>query len=102
LGEAKWLSGVGKNQGKSKNKDQIDLRIDFIKEYGNLIFKNIDNFIVLGLSPRPEIDSRYNSPQSNIHLKNITWETICSFNSHPFREELMNHYNWKKMHSKMK
>ncbi len=104
IGEAKWLSGLGKKQGINKDKDQIDIRLDFIKKLGDKTFHGIKDFIVLGLSPQPEIDDSYNinCSHSKIHLKNMTWETICSLSCHPFREELINHLKWKKQHSKMK
>lgn len=103
IGEAKWLSGLGKKQGKKKDKNQIDLRIEFIRKYGNLTFQGIDDFIVLGLSLQPEIDNSYDisCSHSKVHLKNMSWETICNFSSHPCREELINHYHWKKQYSKM-
>jgi len=104
IGEAKWLSGLGKKQGKGKDKNQIDLRIEFIRKYGNLTFQDIDDFVVLGLSPKAEIDNCYDisCTHSTIHLKNLTWKSICSIDSHPCKKELINHYNWKRQHSKLK
>jgi len=104
IGEAKWLSGLGKKMGKNKDKDQIQLRIEFIKKYGKKIFKDIDDFIVLGLSDQEDIFNGYDvsCSDSNIHLKNISWDAICDFGSHPCRDELKKYYNWKKKHSKMK
>lgn len=38
LGEAKWQSEVGTAQGKKKDKDQIQLRGEFLKKYGMRLF----------------------------------------------------------------
>jgi len=38
LVEAKWLSGVGAAQGKARDKDQIQLRGEFLAKYGAVIF----------------------------------------------------------------
>jgi hypothetical protein len=50
LGEAKWQSGVGAAQGKKKDKDQIQLRGEFFKKYGQSLFPNRSEFIVFGVS----------------------------------------------------
>lgn len=104
LGEAKWLAGIGKKQGKGKDRDQIDLRIEFLREYSMQTFPDVEDFVVLELTPKAAIDHIYDTScsHSSIHLKNITWETICGFDSHPCKDELLNHYQWKKKHSKTK
>ncbi|GAI96640.1 unnamed protein product, partial [marine sediment metagenome] len=49
LGEAKWQSGIGSAQGKNKNKDQIQLRGEFLEEYGKKIFPSQKVQIVVGI-----------------------------------------------------
>lgn len=87
--EAKWKSAIAKNQGKSKNKNQIELRKEFLEKYGKLIFKNNKNFITLTISLSKDIQNDLNNHKS------ITWEEISKFKYHPLANEVKNYYQWK-------
>jgi hypothetical protein len=54
LGEAKWQSGTGTRQGKRKDKDQIQLRGEFLKTYGKRLFPFASIWADVGLSLLPD------------------------------------------------
>ncbi len=43
FGESKWKSEISQNQGKDKNKDQLQLRVEFLQKYGKKIFPNMNS-----------------------------------------------------------
>jgi len=91
LGEAKWLSGISINQGKKKDKDQIELRDDFLKKYSRRIFPDLDTSNVLCLSFNPS------NHQSAL---NLTWHDLIYAKIHPLSDELIRYYEWKKSNNK--
>lgn len=76
LGEAKWLSGTGAAQGKKKDKDQIQLRGEFLKKYGTRLFPDRSHFVVLGISLHP--DGFMDTTSEGVTFRQTTWEEICS------------------------
>jgi hypothetical protein len=54
LGEAKWLSGRGTRQGKNKDKDQIQLRGEFLSKYGGRMFPAAPIKVVVEVSLLPD------------------------------------------------
>lgn len=99
LCEAKWQSGVGTAQGKMKDKDQIQLRGEFLKKYGSRLFPNHIEFIVLGISLFA--NGFQDTTPEGITFRSTTWERICSMASHPHAEELGRYFEWKKEHTKI-
>ncbi|HPN86738.1 MAG TPA: hypothetical protein PKV11_06700 [Smithella sp.] len=99
LGEAKWLSGVGTAQGKGKNKDQIQLRGEYLKEYGPKFYRALSQLVVLGIGLNKE--AFVNNVPEGVIFRSITWEEICSLNTHPIAEEVERYYNWKVNNTKM-
>lgn len=101
LGESKWLSQVAASQGKMKNKDQIQLRVEFLRKYGRQIYCNARQFIVicLGLSPLPTSMSDYND-QADVKVVGTTWDKVVFILSHPLHDELKRYFDWKLKHSK--
>jgi len=99
LGEAKWQSGIGTAQGKEKDKDQIQLRGEFLKKYGPIYFPNRSQLVILGISLLP--DAFANTTPEGIIFRSVTWENICSLNSHPLAEEVKRYFEWKKANTKM-
>jgi hypothetical protein len=97
--EAKWKSEVGKKQGKNKTKDQIQLRREFLKEYGPRLFPKASIFGVFGLSMLP--NSFANTTPQEVSFKCATWEKICSLGSHPYADEVQRYFQWKKDNSRM-
>jgi len=87
LGECKWTSKVGENQGKEKNKDQLQLRQEYIEKCGKRIFPNIDLQIVLAVTL---------TKQQKTVCPSITWEEICANTEHPLKSEVSGYYFWKK------
>lgn len=87
LGECKWTAKVAKNQGKQKNKNQLQLRKEYLEKYGKRLFPNVKRQLVLivGLTK-----------SQNPVCPNITWEEICNNTQHPLKEEISRYYHWKK------
>jgi hypothetical protein len=87
FGECKWTAKVAENQGKQKNKNQLQLRKEYLEKYGKRIFPHINRQLVLivGLT----------KPQNPV-CPNITWEEICNNTQHPLEEEISRYYHWKK------
>lgn len=96
LGEAKWLSGVGTAQGKNKDKDQIQLRGEFLKEYGPKLFPGRSQFVVLGTSLFQE--SFEDTTPKGVAFCQCTWADICSLTSHPIADEVRRYFEWKERH----
>lgn len=98
LGEAKWQSGIGFAQGKKKDKDQIQLRGEFLKKYGSRIFPDLPIKAVVGVSLYEGALTGF--VPEGIALFCTTWEKICSIQSHPLFDEVRRYYIWKKEHTK--
>jgi len=99
LGEVKWQSGVGVAQGKMRDKDQIQLRGEFLKKYGPRLFPNRTVYVVLGISLFD--DAFKDTTPEGITFRSTTWENICSLASHPHAEEVWRYFNWKKEHTRI-
>ena len=93
LGEAKWQSGVGSAQGKKKNKDQIQLRGEFLKKYGKIIFPLLKVQIVVGVGLSQNAFN--NTVPKGVSFLSTTWEDICSIQAHPHFDEIQRYYKWK-------
>lgn len=100
LGEAKWLSGTGTAQGKAKDKDQIQLRGEFLAKYGTAMFPDRPNRIVLGISLLP--NAFKDATPKDVIFRTTLWHSLCDLPSHPLAIELMRYYQWKKVNSKMR
>lgn len=96
LGEAKWQSGVESAQGKKKNKDQIQLRGEFLKKYGKIIFPSLEVQIVVGVGLFKNTFN--NTVPTGVRFLSTTWEDICSIQSHPHFNETQKYYKWKLAH----
>lgn len=87
FGESKWMSKVAKGQGKKKDKDQVQLRTEFLQKYGKQIFPKADRLLVLIVSVEPE--------EQNDYCSYINWETVCKEIQHPLGNEIGRYYSWK-------
>lgn len=87
FGECKWTAKVAEKQGKQKNKNQLQLRKEYLEKYGKQIFPNVSRQLVLvvGLT-KPQI----------LVCPTITWEEVCNNTQHPLKEEISRYYHWKK------
>ena len=99
LGEAKWLSGIGGAQGKARDKDQIQLRGEFLTEYGSAIFPGRPHKVVLGVSLLP--NAFKDTTPEGVTFRSTLWRSLCDLPSHPLAEELSRHVEWKLANSRM-
>ncbi len=97
LGEAKWLSKVGRMQGKRQNKDQIDLRIEFIDKYGKIVWPSINEYVIMGLSLDKLIMNGKHG--TSIKLLDLSWDEICGIELHPQHDSIQKYLKWKKLYS---
>ena len=98
LVEAKWQSAVGTKQGKKRNKDQIQLRGEFIAKYGSKLFPHRTKMAVVGISLFA--DAFTDTTPEGVFFRSLMWEQICNLNSHPQAEELARYYRWKKEYTR--
>lgn len=87
FGESKWMSKIAKGQGKMKDKDQLQLRKEFLQKYGKQIFSEADKLLLLVVNIEPD--------EQNDHYRCISWETICKEMQHPLGNEIERYYSWK-------
>ena len=102
FGEAKWRSGIGRAQGKERDKDQIALRREFFEKYGLAIYGKVPHYIVLGVSPQGGLlgNGETTLNQGKLSMRDLTWESVCGINSHPGAQELQKYLKWKVQNSK--
>ena len=109
LGESKWLGDITGNQGRSKNKDQIELRMEYLRHYRQTIsywprsepwpvFKNTA-VVLVTLDP---LEYTIQDEYEGVEFRNVTWKQICSMKSHPLADEVGRYYRWKLLHSQRK
>jgi len=84
---------VDASQGKLKDKDQIQLRGEFLKNYGPRLFPNRSVFSLFE-------DAFKDTTPEGITFRSTKWENICSLTSHPHAEELRRYFDWKKEHTR--
>lgn len=99
LVEAKWLSGVGAAQGKKKDKDQIQLRGEFLAKCAPRLFPDCSQLAVVGI--RLFADIIENTAPEGVSFRSATWEAICSLRTHPVAEEVRRYFTWKTEHTRM-
>ncbi len=97
--EAKWLSQVGTAQGKERDKDQIQLRGEFLAKYCGRLFPKASVLAVIGVSLFPGCFC--NTGPGNVLFRSTTWEHLCSLPSHPFADEVLHYFAWKKNNSRL-
>lgn len=99
LGEAKWQSGVGAAQGKLKDKDQIQLRGEFLRDYAPKFYPSRSELVVLGISLFE--DAFVDTTPEGIVFRCATWDQICSLSSHPNADEVKRYFKWKRANAKI-
>jgi len=97
--EAKWPSGVGAAQGKKKDKDQIQLRGEFLKKYAPRLFPNRSQLAVVGIGLSR--DAFADTTPEGVAFRSATWEAVCSLATHPLAEEVRRYSAWKMEHTRM-
>lgn len=93
LVEAKWQSAVGARQGKMRNKDQIQLRGEFLQKYGRQVFPSRKIHAVVGVSLFANAFS--GMTPDGVTFRTTTWDKVCDLVSHPQAEELKRYLKWK-------
>ena len=86
LGESKWGSPVDKKQGKMKDKDQLQLRREYLAGIGSKIYsdKKFKEILVIG-----------NEKYTEEGYLSLTWKQVCTQMKHPANKELERYYDWK-------
>ena len=98
LGEAKWKSSLGTAQGKNKDKNQIQLRVEFLQKYANKLYPGVTQFLVLGVGINNDVTENYSDEA--VKCIGSTWQDICSLGSHPNHNELLKYLAWKTENTK--
>lgn len=93
LGEAKWKSSVGTAQGKNKDKDQIQLRTEFLQKYAYRLYPEVRHFVVLGVGLKNDVTENYT--EKAVKIIGTTWSEICSLESLPNHDEVQKYLAWK-------
>lgn len=91
--EAKWRSSVGAAQGKKKDKDQIQLRGEFLEKYASRFFPETSVLAVVGLGLFPDHFNDTTPP--GVIFRCCTWDKVCSLPSHPHADEVLRYFLWK-------
>jgi hypothetical protein len=99
LGEAKWLSGIGAAQGKARDKDQIQLRGEFLAKYGAGIFPDRPHKVVLGISLLP--NAFKDTTPEGVYFRTTLWQHMSAIPTHPLLDELARYSEWKVVNSKV-
>lgn len=93
LGEAKWLSPIGRGQGVSGDRDQIQLRLQWLAELGVRVFPDRE-LVVLGVFR--ELANEANvAPLNAATFHCLTWAELASYSEHPVADEFMKYLDWK-------
>jgi len=93
LGEAKWKSSLGAAQGKNKDKNQIQLRVEFLQKYAPKLYPGVHNFVVLSVGLNNDVTENYTG--KTVKCISTTWGAICCLQSHPHHDELQKYLAWK-------
>lgn len=105
LGEAKWGSALGSGQGKDGEQTQVDLRRRFCQEDGAVIYREVKQFVVLGIAEEPDLIPRQDMTcrdcdDRSVHLRSVTWDQLLGIEALPNRDELGRYLSWKRLSSK--
>lgn len=106
LGECKWKGRIASDQGKHHDKDQIEMRVEFLQWYRKTISclhgssKQPDwkdgAVLAVTIEPDPRIIT---GNFDGIEVRATTWKQVCALESHPFADEVGRYYEWKLSHT---
>jgi hypothetical protein len=102
LGESKWRGDkFTAKQGKLKNKDQLELRQDFLQKYAVSTWGAIPHMVVLAVSWKGNLltSNDISLPESTLHLRDTTWDARFAGCEHPHKDELLRYVAWKQQNS---
>jgi hypothetical protein len=79
LGESKWRSGFGAGQGTKRDKDQIQLRVEYCIKHGTEVFPRVTQFIVLAVGRGSNLltDVHRALGGGKVLMHETTWETLA-------------------------
>jgi hypothetical protein len=102
LGESKWRSGLGGKQGAKRDKDQIQLRVEYCIKYGTEVFPQVRQFIVLAVSRGSNVltDVHRALGRAKVMICETTWDKLGGLSANPFAEEFRAQLAWRTKYSK--
>ncbi len=98
LVEAKWFSKIGSKQGKGGDKNQIQLRGEYLEKLGHKFYPKAGSFVVLGLAL--DTGTIIDTAPDGVLFKETTWAEVCGMVEHPLYEEIQRYYYWKRKYSR--
>lgn len=95
VGESKWRSAEGIWQGASGTATQFELRRAFLKRLGKPVFGAKFAIVLYVLLDDSQIPAGI-VQSSDIRATSISWSTLARNVYHPFQEEFLRYYDWKR------
>lgn len=97
LGENKWHGSVTQRQGLQQDRDQIEMRISFLRRSGRFLFPSVIRFVVLGVSFDGGMLEERSEVEGGIELRctNLKWDALVDAVEGLGSKELRNYLNWK-------
>lgn len=97
LGETKWRTPEGKQQGLHKDRGQIELRLQLFDEHWR-VFGEKRQFVVVALSLTGGLVKSQTRETAGrvIATRDITWNDVASLVEHPVQDEFTRYLEWKK------
>lgn len=101
LGESKWRSGFGARQGASRDKDQIQLRVEYCLKHGSEVFPHVTQFIVLAVGRGSKLlsDEHRALGGGKVLMHETTWEKLGGLTANPFANEFRAQLAWRNKYS---
>jgi hypothetical protein len=102
LGESKWRSGFGAGQGAKRDKDQIQLRVEYCIKHGAEVFPQVTQFIVLAVGRGSNLltDVHRALGGGKVLTHETTWEALGGLPANPFAAEFRAQLAWRSQYSK--
>lgn len=82
--ECKWSSGIAKNQGKKKNKSQIEIRNEWKEKLGKKLFPNHAIHLLIVANQQISTNELF-----------VTWKEFTEFKNIPHKAPFEDYYKWK-------
>jgi hypothetical protein len=101
LGESKWRSGFGAGQGAKRDKDQIQLRVEYCIKHGAEVYPQVSQFIVLAVGRESNLltDAHRALGGAKVMMCEMTWDKLAGLSANPFAEEFRAHLAWRTKYS---
>ena len=93
--EAKWGSPEGIGQGPSGTATQMQLRRDFLENYGKRIYGE-RQFLVLGVVLSDPIEAVTPPDTEHVVTRTLRWQDLAEFDARPAHNELADYVAWKR------